>query len=80
MRPEFHSTGKDRRLPAPRIFKMRVFAPDQVIAKSRFWYYLRRLNKVKKSHGEILACSEVSYWIKKYSYIQETQIELKPME
>jgi hypothetical protein len=38
---------------------MRLFAPDTVVAKSKFWYYLRKLNKVKRAHGEILACTEV---------------------
>jgi large subunit ribosomal protein L18Ae len=40
---------------------MRIFAADAVIAKSKFWYYLRRLNKVKKAHGEILSVNEVIY-------------------
>ena len=39
---------------------MRIFAADSVVAKSRFWYYLRKLNKVKRAHGEILACTEVN--------------------
>jgi hypothetical protein len=44
---------------------MRLFAPDTVVAKSKFWYYLRKLNKVKRAHGEILACTEVNNKIKK---------------
>jgi large subunit ribosomal protein L18Ae len=58
-RPEFHAHGKDRASPEPKIYKMRLFAPDGVTAKSKFWYYLRKLNKVKRAHGEILACTEV---------------------
>jgi large subunit ribosomal protein L18Ae len=42
-----------------KIYKMRIFAKDQVHAKSKFWYFLRRMNKVKSANGEILACSEV---------------------
>ncbi len=34
---------------------MRIFAPNEVVAKSRFWYYLRQLKKVKKANGEIVA-------------------------
>jgi large subunit ribosomal protein L18Ae len=38
---------------------MRIFAEDEVHAKSRFWYFLKRSNKVKKASGEILSVSEV---------------------
>jgi hypothetical protein len=27
--------------PTPKIYRMRIFAPDEVVAKSRFWYFLR---------------------------------------
>ena len=36
------------------IYKMTIFAPDEVVAKSRFWYFLRQLKKVRKVNGEIL--------------------------
>jgi len=39
---------------------MRLFAPNPVIAKSRFWYFLKKVNKVKKMSGEIVNVSEVS--------------------
>lgn len=39
--------------------RMRIFAPNDVVAKSRFWYYLRQLKKMKKSHGEIVALNIV---------------------
>jgi hypothetical protein len=45
--------------PNPKIFKMRIFAVDQVRAKSKFWYFLKRMNKIKKAHGEILSVHEV---------------------
>jgi len=45
--------------PNPKIYKMRIFANDEVRAKSKFWYFLRRLNKIKKANGEILSCTEV---------------------
>ena len=44
---------------ADKVFKMRIFAKDPVHAKSKFWYFLRKMNKVKKANGEILACSEI---------------------
>jgi large subunit ribosomal protein L18Ae len=27
--------------PTPPIYRMRIFAPNEVVAKSRFWYFLR---------------------------------------
>ncbi len=45
--------------PTPKIYKMRIFANDEVRAKSKFWYFLKRLNKVKKAVGEILSCNEI---------------------
>jgi hypothetical protein len=41
------------------ISRMRIFAPNDVVAKSRFWYYLRQLKKVKKANGEIVALNVV---------------------
>ena len=38
---------------------MRIFAPNAVIAKSRFWYFLRGLQKVKKTTGEIVSVNAV---------------------
>eukprot|EP00993_Chasmostoma_nieuportense_P003951 NODE_4640_length_759_cov_1485.742089_g4481_i0.p1 GENE.NODE_4640_length_759_cov_1485.742089_g4481_i0~~NODE_4640_length_759_cov_1485.742089_g4481_i0.p1 ORF type:complete len:184 (+),score=35.91 NODE_4640_length_759_cov_1485.742089_g4481_i0:79-630(+) len=40
--------------PDPKIYKMNVFAKNLVIAKSRFWRLMRKLKKVKRSHGQIL--------------------------
>jgi large subunit ribosomal protein L18Ae len=45
--------------PSPQLYKMRIFAGNDVIAKSRFWYYLRQLKKIKKTNGEIVALHEV---------------------
>ncbi|KAJ8933891.1 hypothetical protein NQ318_001684 [Aromia moschata] len=41
-------TEKEKNTP---LYKMRIFAPDQIVAKSRFWYFLRQLKKFKKSTG-----------------------------
>lgn len=40
---------------------MRIFAPNQVVAKSRFWYFLTKLRKVKKGNGEIVSVNVVCY-------------------
>jgi len=45
--------------PAPKLYRMRLFAPNTVVAKSRFWYFLKKLRKVKKSAGEIVSLNEV---------------------
>lgn len=42
-----------------KIYKMRIFAKDEVHAKSKFWYFLRKMNKIKKANGEVLAVSEI---------------------
>lgn len=41
------------------VYRMRIFAPNEVIAKSRFWYFLRKLKRVKKANGETLSVSEI---------------------
>merc|ERR1711974_342804 len=45
--------------PEPKIYRMRLFAQNVVLAKSRFWYFMKRLNKAKKSGGELLAVNEL---------------------
>ena len=45
--------------PAPQIFRMTLFAKDQVQAKSRFWYFLHQMHKMKRSTGEILSVAEL---------------------
>ena len=38
---------------------MKLWAEDEVGAKSRFWYFLKKYKKVKKANGEVIACNEV---------------------
>ena len=45
--------------PTPKLYRMRVFAPNDVVAKSRFWYFLAKLKKVKKANGEIVSLNLV---------------------
>ena len=45
--------------PTPKLYRMRIFAPNTVVARSRFWYFLMKLRKVKKSNGEIISINEV---------------------
>lgn len=39
---------------------MRIFAPNHVVAKSRFWYFVSQLRKMKKASGETVYCGLVS--------------------
>ncbi|KAG5439975.1 hypothetical protein PCK2_000667 [Pneumocystis canis] len=41
--------------PTPKLYRMRIFAPNTVVAKSRFWYFLKKLRKIKKAAGEIVS-------------------------
>ena len=43
----------------PKIYRMRLFAPNNLVAKSRFWYFMKRLRNLKKMNGEILATSVI---------------------
>jgi len=43
----------------PPLYKMRLFAPEKIVAKSRFWYFLRHLRKFKKMTGEIVSVKQI---------------------
>lgn len=45
--------------PNPEAYRMIIFAPNTVIAKSKFWYYLHQFHKMKKTTGEILDVVEI---------------------
>jgi large subunit ribosomal protein L18Ae len=45
--------------PTPKLYRMRLFAPNEVVAKSRFWYFLKQVNKVKKTSGEIVSVNKI---------------------
>ena len=44
---------------SPKIYRMKIFAPNDVMAKSRFWYFMHQTRKMKKTTGEILDVNEV---------------------
>ncbi|KAK8103792.1 60S ribosomal eL20 domain-containing protein [Apiospora kogelbergensis] len=46
--------------PTPKLYRMRIFAPNEVVAKSRFWYFLMKLKKVKKANGEIVSMNKIA--------------------
>lgn len=39
--------------PNPKIYRMRIFAPNDVVAKSRFWYFLRCAGYVVAQTGSL---------------------------
>merc|ERR1740136_11573 len=45
--------------PNPEAYRMIIFAPNAVIARSKFWYFLHQFRKMKKTTGEILSCDEL---------------------
>ena len=45
--------------PHPKVYRVCIFAPNEVVAKSRFFYFMSRLNKVKKANGEVLAVTQI---------------------
>merc|ERR1712130_688545 len=44
---------------SPALYQMRIFAPDKATAKSRFWYFLSQLRKLKKATGEIVSVNRI---------------------
>mmetsp|Transcript_27481 Transcript_27481/g.107549 ORF Transcript_27481/g.107549 Transcript_27481/m.107549 type:complete len:182 (-) Transcript_27481:1056-1601(-) len=41
------------------LMSMKIFAPNKVVAKSRYWYNIRKMKKVKKTTGDIISVKEV---------------------
>ena len=49
-------TDKDA---SPPLYRMKIWARDDVKARSKFWHFLRKLRKVKRANGQIVATSEI---------------------
>ncbi|KAG1667054.1 hypothetical protein FOA52_000417 [Chlamydomonas sp. UWO 241] len=47
------------RTPVPSVYRMKVWAEDKVKAESKFWYFLKKLKRVKKANGQVLATNEI---------------------
>lgn len=48
-----------KKVPHPKVYRMKLFATNRVTAGSRFWYFLSLLKKVKRQVGEIMEIHEV---------------------
>ncbi|CAN3365776.1 large ribosomal subunit protein eL20B [Diutina catenulata] len=46
--------------PEPKLYRLRIFAPNRPVAVSRFWYFLKQLHKVKKASGEIVSVNQIA--------------------
>merc|ERR1711937_915982 len=45
--------------PNPSVYRMQIFAPNSVAAKSRFWFFVSFYKKINKTAGEVVECREV---------------------
>merc|ERR1711998_265257 len=45
--------------PEPKVYRMKLFAKNDVCAKSKFWYFISRLRRIKTANGQILSCHEI---------------------
>ena len=43
----------------PEVFRMTIYAPNEIVASSRFFYHLNQLQKIKRANGEIVSCTKV---------------------
>ena len=43
----------------PKIYRMKLWVTNEICAKSKFWYFMRKLKKVKKSNEQMLAINEI---------------------
>merc|ERR1712224_444871 len=48
-----------QKTPVPKIYRIKVFAASKVLAKSKFWYFMKKVCKAKKTGGEMLAINEI---------------------
>jgi len=45
--------------PMCKVYRMKLFAKNKVVARSRFWYFMGRLCRVKKANGQIISVNQV---------------------
>merc|ERR1711924_260334 len=48
-----------QKTPVPKIYRMKIFAASKVLAKSKFWYFMKKVCKAKKTGGEMLAINQI---------------------
>ena len=60
---------------SPPAYRMKIFAANEVLAKSRFWYFMHQMRKMKKTTGEILDVNEITE--KSTTYVKNFGIWIK---
>merc|ERR1711935_1290574 len=45
--------------PMGKVYRMKLFAKNLVCARSRFWYFMGRLTRVKKANGQIISVNQI---------------------
>lgn len=59
---QYQVTGRltpTEKVPEPEVFRMKIFARDEIVAKSRFWYFMKKLQRAKKANGQVLEVVKV---------------------
>lgn len=49
----------DEAHPQSKVYRMNLFAKNKVVARSRFWYFMQRLCRVKKANGQIISVNQI---------------------
>merc|ERR1712070_1172516 len=42
-----------------KVYRMNIFAKNKVVARSRFWYFMGRMCRVKKANGQIISVNQI---------------------
>jgi large subunit ribosomal protein L18Ae len=59
---QFYVVGRalpSESVPEPTLYRIRIFARDETLARSKFWYHMKRQHKVRRIQGEIVNVSEI---------------------
>ena len=49
----------NEKIPEPELFVMKIFAQNEIRAKSRFWYFIKKTQKKKKVIGELIVVKRI---------------------
>ena len=49
----------NQKIPEPELFMMKIFAQNEIRAKSRFWYFVKKTQKKKKVNGELIVVKRI---------------------
>merc|ERR1719502_2239336 len=49
----------DEANPQCKVYRMNLFAKNRVVARSRFWYFMSKMCRVKRANGQIISVSQI---------------------